>query len=114
MKRSKTNDDSANREKPSNPSSTVESGESSSGSNTRVNGESIEMREREKSGFSEYDTRHGATEEEREQDEEERTGAGRRTPPLEEYREGMDLVVERNKNSGAEVSHSHLFGLAYR
>lgn len=63
------------------------------------------MREREKTGsFSPHDTRHGSTEKEREQDEEERAGAGRRTPPMEEYREGMDLIIERRKGSDAEVS----------
>lgn len=103
VQRRDTANDSAAREKLSN-SSTVESGGSS---NTRANGDNMEMREREKMGFSEYDHRHGATEEEREQDEEERVGGGRRTPALEEYREGMDLVVERRRGSDAEVSPAH-------
>lgn len=101
MQRRDTASDPANREKLSKTSSTEDSGDSA---NTRTNGESIEMREREKIGFSPYDSRHGTTEEEREQDQEERVGGGRRTPPLEEYREGMDLIVERRKGSDAEVS----------
>lgn len=90
----------ATREKLSNPSSSTE-GSADSG----ANGESIEMRQREKSAFpANGEEAHGATAEEREEDEEEHVGGGRRTPPIAEYREGMDLVVERRRGAGEEVS----------
>lgn len=93
-------DDTPTREKLSNTSSTEGSGDSG------TNGESMEMREREK---ADGEAAHGATAEEREQDEEERVGGGRRTPPLSEYREGMDLVIERRRGSGEEVSRVPIF-----
>lgn len=98
-------DDPATREKSSNTSSTEDAGGSGSSSNSRQNGhETIEMRERKQAFPAEGEEAHGATAEEREQDEEERVGGGRRTPPLAEYREGMDLVVERRRGAGEEVS----------
>jgi hypothetical protein len=90
-------DESAAREKLSNPSST----EDSAGSSTM--NEKIEMRQRGKRFPTEGEEAHGATEEEREEDDEEHVGGGRRTPPLNEYREGMDLIVERKSPSGGEV-----------
>lgn len=90
-------DQSAAREKLSNPSST----EDSAGSSTM--NEKIEMRQRGKRFPTEGEEAHGATEEEREEDDEEHVGGGRRTPPKNEYREGMDLIVERRSPSGGEV-----------
>jgi hypothetical protein len=80
------------REKLSNPSST----EDSAGSSTM--NEKYEMRQRGRKQQTEGEEAHGATEEEREEDDEEHVGGGRRTPPMNEYREGHDLVIERQKD----------------
>lgn len=90
----------AAREKLSNSSTEESSGSSSS----QVVNEKIEMRERRRRGDNptEGEEAHGATAEEREMDDEEHVGGGRRTPPLNEYREGSDLVRER-KGPGGEV-----------
>lgn len=98
VKRRETSDDATTaREKLSNSSTDESSGSSSS---QAVN-EKIEMRERRRRGNpTEGEEAHGATEEERMKDDEEHVGGGRRTPPLNEYREGSDLVMERRKSSG--------------
>jgi hypothetical protein len=64
--------------------------------------EKIEMRQRGRRQQTEGEEAHGATEEEREEDDEEHVGGGRRTPPMNEYREGHDLIIERQKDG--EVS----------
>jgi len=80
------------REKLSNPSST----EDSAGSSTM--NEKYEMRQRGRRQQTEGEEAHGATEEEREEDDEEHVGGGRRTPPMNEYREGHDLIIERQRD----------------
>jgi hypothetical protein len=60
--------------------------------------EKIEMRQRGRRQQTEGEEAHGATEEEREEDDEEHVGGGRRTPPMNEYREGHDLIIERQKD----------------
>lgn len=83
------------REKLSNPSSTEDSAGSSS---SQTMNEKIEMRQRGRKQQTEGEEAHGATEEEREEDDEEHVGGGRRTPPMNEYREGHDLIIERQKD----------------
>jgi hypothetical protein len=63
----------------------------------------MEMRQRGRGRYTEGEEAHGATEEEREEDDEDHVGGGRRTPPLNEYREGHDLVIERLNGSSGEV-----------
>jgi len=94
--------DSSAREKLSNPSST----EDSAGSST--SNEKIEMRQRgRRFPETEGEEAHGATEEERELDDEEHVGGGRRTPPLNEYREGHHLVIERQKEGEVRTFLAH-------
>ena len=83
------------REKLSNPSSNDDSTGSSS---SQTMNEKIEMRQRGRKQQTEGEEAHGATEAEREEDDEEHVGGGRRTPPINEYREGHDLIIERQKD----------------
>ena len=93
------------REKLSNPSSNDDSAGSSS---SQTMNEKIEMRQRgRRFQETEGEEAHGATEEEREMDDEEHVGGGRRTPPLNEYREGHDLVIERQKDGEVRLLVLH-------
>jgi hypothetical protein len=95
------------REKLSNPSST----EDSAGSST--SNEKIEMRQRRRNRTeTEGEEAHGVTGEEREKDDEEHVGGGRRTPPMNEYREGHDLVIERQKDGEVCRLSTFVEGLA--
>ena len=89
------------REKLSNPSSTEDSAGSSS---SQTMNEKIEMRQRGRKQQTEGEEAHGATEEEREEDDEEHVGGGRRTPPMNEYREGHDLIIERQKDGEVRLT----------